>query len=106
GCRGPSSNCMTACAASTQAIGEAFEIIRRGDADAMIAGGAHSMIHPLGITGFIRLTAMSARRDDPTHAARPFDRTRDGFVMGEGAGMMILESLEHAKARGARPLAE
>ncbi len=106
GCRGPSSNCMTACAASTQAIGEAFEIIRRGDADVMLAGGTHSMIHPLGITGFIRLTAMSARRDDPTHAARPFDRTRDGFVMGEGAGMLILETLEHASARGARPLAE
>ncbi len=106
GCRGPSSNCMTACAASTQAIGEAFEIIRCGDADAMVAGGAHSMIHQLGMTGFIRLTAMSSRRDDPSHAARPFDATRDGFVMGEGAGMLVLESLEHAKSRGASPLAE
>lgn len=106
GCRGPSSNCMTACAASTQAIGEAFEMIRCGDADAMVAGGSHSMIHPLGMTGFIRLTAMSPRRDDPTHAARPFDATRDGFVMGEGAGIVILESLEHASARGATPLAE
>lgn len=106
GARGPSSNCMTACAASTQAVGEAFETIRRGDADVMLAGGAHTMIHPLGMTGFIRLTAMSTRRDDPTHAARPFDRTRDGFVMGEGAGMLILESLDHALARGATPLAE
>jgi 3-oxoacyl-[acyl-carrier-protein] synthase II len=97
---------MTACAASTQAIGEAFEIIRRGDADLMLAGGAHSMIHPLGMTGFIRLTAMSKRRDDPTKAARPFDKTRDGFVMGEGAGMLVLETLDHAMARGATPLAE
>jgi 3-oxoacyl-[acyl-carrier-protein] synthase II len=105
-CRGPSSNCMTACAASTQAIGEAFELIRHGDADAMLVGGAHSMIHPLGMTGFIRLTAMSSRRDDPSHAARPFDQTRDGFVMGEGAGMLVIESLDHALARGAKPLAE
>jgi len=106
GCRGPSMNCMTACAASTQAIGEAAEIIRRGDADAMLTGGAHSMIHPLGMAGFIRLTAMSERRDDPAGASRPFDRTRDGFVMGEGAGVLVLESLEHALARGAEPLAE
>jgi 3-oxoacyl-[acyl-carrier-protein] synthase II len=106
GCRGPAFNCMTACAASTQAIGEAFEIIRRGDADVMFAGGSHTMIHPLGMTGFIRLTAMSTRRDDPTHASRPFDQTRDGFVMGEGAGMLVLESLDHALARGAAPLAE
>lgn len=104
--RGPSSNCMTACAASTQAIGEAFELIRYGDADVMLAGGAHSMIHPLGMTGFIRLTAMSSRRDDPTRAARPFDQTRDGFVMGEGSAMVVLESLEHARARGATILAE
>ncbi len=94
-CRGPTSNCMTACAASTQAMGEAFETIRRGDADVMLSGGSHSMIHPLGMTGFIRLTAMSSRREDPGHAARPFDSTRDGFVMGEGAGMLILESLDH-----------
>lgn len=106
GCRGPSSNCMTACAASTQAIGEAFELIRCGDADAMFAGGSHSMIHPLGMTGFIRLTAMSSRRTTPETAARPFDATRDGFVMGEGAGMLVLEALDHAAARGATPLAE
>jgi 3-oxoacyl-[acyl-carrier-protein] synthase II len=106
GCRGPSSNCMTACAASTQAIGEAYEILKRGNADVMFAGGAHSMIHPLGMTGFIRLTAMSRRCDTPTTAARPFDRTRDGFVMGEGAGMLVLETLDHARRRGAAPLAE
>lgn len=106
GCCGPASNCLTACAASTQAIGEAFEILRRGDADVMFAGGAHTMVHPLGVTGFIRLTALSARSDDPTTAARPFDQTRDGFVMGEGAGMLVLETLEHARARGANILAE
>ncbi len=106
GCRGPASNCMTACAAGAQSVGEACELLRRGDADVMLAGGAHSMIHPLGMTGFIRLTAMSRRADDFTHAARPFDRTRDGFVMGEGAGMLVLETEQHAKARGATILAE
>ncbi|MFG0328163.1 MAG: beta-ketoacyl-[acyl-carrier-protein] synthase family protein [Phycisphaerales bacterium JB037] len=106
GLEGPSFNCMTACAASTQSVGEAFEMIRRGDVDAMMAGGTHSMIHPLGMSGFIRLTAMSTRRDDPATASRPFDVTRDGFVMGEGAGIVILEELEHAKARGAEILAE
>jgi 3-oxoacyl-[acyl-carrier-protein] synthase II len=106
GCEGPSFNCMTACAASTQAIGEASEIIRYGDADVMFAGGAHSMIHPLGMTGFIRLTAMSDERDDPTHASRPFDLTRGGFVMGEGAGIVVLEELGHALKRGATPLVE
>jgi len=105
-CRGPSANCMTACAASTQSVGEGFEIIRRGDADAMLVGGSHSMISPVGMTGFIRLTAMSTRRDDPEHASRPFDRTRDGFVMGEGAGMLVIEGLDHARARGATILAE
>jgi 3-oxoacyl-[acyl-carrier-protein] synthase II len=102
GCRGPASNCLTACAASTQAIGEAFEIIRRGDADVMFAGGAHSMIHPLGVTGFIRLTALSSRRETPARAARPFDATREGFVMGEGAGMLVIESLEHFEATAAQ----
>jgi 3-oxoacyl-[acyl-carrier-protein] synthase II len=106
GCRGPAFNCMTACAASTQAVGEAARIIGHGDADVMFAGGAHSMIHPLGMTGFIRLTAMSVRRSSPETAARPFDQTRDGFVMGEGAGMLILESLEHAQGRGATILGE
>ncbi len=106
GARGPSSNCMTACAASTQSVGEAGQAIRRGEADVMLAGGSHSMIHLLGMTGFIRLTAMSTRRDSPETAARPFDRTRDGFVMGEGAGVLVLEDLDHALARGAEPLAE
>jgi 3-oxoacyl-[acyl-carrier-protein] synthase II len=105
-CRGPAFNCMTACAASTQAAGEAYEIIKRGDADIMLAGGEHSMIHTLGMTGFIRLTAMSTRTDEMDAASRPFDKTRDGFVMGEGAGIVVLEELEHALARGATPLAE
>jgi 3-oxoacyl-[acyl-carrier-protein] synthase II len=104
--QGPGLNCMTACAASTQSVGEAFQMLRRGDADVMLAGGSHSMIHPLGMTGFIRLTAMSTRRDEPTNASRPFDATRDGFVMGEGAGVLVLETLEHAQARGATPIAE
>ncbi|MGD9693041.1 MAG: beta-ketoacyl synthase [Phycisphaerales bacterium] len=106
GAGGPAYNCLTACAASTQAIGEATEILRRGDADVMIAGGAHTMIHPLGVTGFIRLTALSSQKDDPPRAPRPFDATRGGFVMGEGAGMLILEAADHALARGATPLAE
>ncbi|MBU3728560.1 MAG: beta-ketoacyl-[acyl-carrier-protein] synthase family protein [Phycisphaerales bacterium] len=106
GVRGPAYNCLTACAASTQAIGEAFSILRRGDADVMIAGGAHTMIHMLGITGFNRLTALSTSSGDPSRASRPFDLTRDGFVMGEGSGMLILETLEHAQARGAEPIAE
>jgi len=103
---GPGFNCMTACAASTQSIGEAFEILRDGGAEVMLAGGGHTMIHPLGMTGFIRLTAMSTRKDDPEGAPRPFDRTRDGFVMGEGAGAVVLETLEHAQRRGATILAE
>jgi 3-oxoacyl-[acyl-carrier-protein] synthase II len=103
---GPAYNCLTACAASTQAIGEAFDIIRRGEADVMISGGAHTMIHPLGVTGFNRLTALSTHEGDPAEASRPFDRTRDGFVMGEGSGIVVIEELEHALARGARPVAE
>jgi 3-oxoacyl-[acyl-carrier-protein] synthase II len=106
GARGPAFNCLTACAASAQAIGEATEILRRGDADVMISGGAHSMIHPLGVTGFIRLTALSVANDDPPRASRPFDLHRNGFVLGEGAGVVILETLEHAQARGAPILAE
>jgi len=99
--QGPNVNCLTACAASSQAIGEAVEIIRRGEADAMLAGGTHTMIHPFGVTGFNLLTALSTRNDEPTKASRPFDRNRDGFVLGEGAGMVVLEALEHARARGA-----
>ena len=106
GARGPAYNCLTACAASTQAIGEASSILRGGEADVMIAGGAHTMIHVLGVTGFNRLTALSTSKEDPCKASRPFDLTRGGFVMGEGAGMVILETLEHARARGVKPLAE
>lgn len=104
--QGPSFNTLTACAASTQAIGEAAHLIRHGDADIMISGGAHSMLHPLGLTGFDKLTALSTRNDDISTASRPFDRTRDGFVLGEGAGIVILEELEHARKRGAAILAE
>lgn len=104
--QGPNFNTLTACSASTQALGEASIMIRRGDADLMISGGAHSMIHPLGVTGFNRLTALSERNDSWQTASRPFDRTRDGFVLGEGAGILILEEYESAKRRGARLLAE
>ena len=103
---GPNYNCLTACAASSQALGEALELIRCGDADMMISGGSHSMIHPYGITGFNLLTALSQNNADPKKASRPFDATRDGFVIGEGAGMLILEELGHAKKRGARIYAE
>jgi 3-oxoacyl-[acyl-carrier-protein] synthase II len=101
GARGPNSNCLTACAASSQAIGEAFEMLRRGDADVMLSGGTHSMIHPFGVTGFNLLTALSTRNDEPTRASRPFDRDRDGFILGEGAGMLVLEEREHARKRRA-----
>ncbi|HOB73891.1 MAG TPA: beta-ketoacyl-[acyl-carrier-protein] synthase family protein [Phycisphaerae bacterium] len=103
---GPTFNTLTACAASTQAIGEATNLIRRGDADVVVSGGTHSMIHPFGVTGFNRLTALSTRNDSCITASRPFDRTRDGFVLGEGAGILILEEYEHAKARNAPMLAE
>jgi len=106
GIEGPAINILTACAASTQAIGEATMIIRRGDADVMMTGGAHSMIHPYGVTGFNRLNALSTKNDEITTASRPFDLTRDGFVLGEGAGILILEDYEHAKNRGANILAE
>ncbi len=106
GARGPARSCLTACAASTQAIGEATMLIRRGDADIMIAGGAHSMIHPLGVTGFNRLTALSTRNDSPETASRPFCGSRDGFVLGEGAAILILESLSSARRRSASILAE
>ncbi|WP_425397418.1 beta-ketoacyl-[acyl-carrier-protein] synthase family protein [Aeoliella sp.] len=99
--QGPNVNCLTACAASSQAIGEATEMIRRGDVDAMLSGGAHSMIHPFGVTGFNLLTALSERNDDPQAASRPFDMERDGFVLGEGAAMVVLEEYEHARERGA-----
>lgn len=104
--QGPNLNCLTACAASSQAIGEATEIIRRGDAEVMLSGGAHSMIHPFGVTGFNLLTALSTCNEDPEKASRPFDRNRDGFVLGEGSGMLILEELERARARGANVYGE
>jgi 3-oxoacyl-[acyl-carrier-protein] synthase II len=104
--QGPNANCLTACAASSQAVGEATEIIRRGEADVMLSGGTHSMIHPFGVTGFNLLTALSTNNDDPQGASRPFDRLRDGFVLGEGAAMVVLEELEHAKARGAEIIGE
>lgn len=103
---GPNFNCLTACAASSQAIGEAAQLIRHGDADVMLSGGSHSMIHPLGLTGFNLLTALSTRNEEPGKASRPFDARRDGFVLGEGAGMLVLEELEHAKKRGATIFAE
>ena len=99
--QGPNLNCLTACAASSQAIGEASEIIRRGDADVMLSGGTHSMIHPFGVTGFNLLTALSENNEVPEKASRPFDRLRDGFVLGEGSAMVILEEYEQAKKRGA-----
>jgi 3-oxoacyl-[acyl-carrier-protein] synthase II len=104
--QGPNSNCLTACAASSQAVGEAVEMIRRGDADLMMSGGTHSMIHPFGVTGFNLLTTLSQNNDNPTKASRPFDRDRDGFVLGEGAAMVVLEEYEHAKKRGAKIYAE
>ncbi|MHC5082374.1 MAG: beta-ketoacyl-[acyl-carrier-protein] synthase family protein [Planctomycetota bacterium] len=106
GARGISRSCLTACAASTQAVGEAAMLVRSGKADVMIAGGTHSMIHPLGVTGFNRLTALSTRNDSPTTASRPFSATRDGFVLGEGAAIVILETLESAQKRGVEILAE
>jgi 3-oxoacyl-[acyl-carrier-protein] synthase II len=106
GARGPTRSCLTACAASTQAVGEAMMLIRGGDADVIIAGGVHSMIHPLGLTGFNRLTALSTRNDSPQTASRPFSASRDGFVLGEGAAILILESLSSAQKRGVQILAE
>jgi len=103
GLQGPAYSCLTACAASTQAIGEACDLIRLGRADLMLAGGTHSMIHPLGVTGFNLLTAISTGpKDEPWRASRPFDRDRGGFVLGEGSTMLVLEELQHALARGAR----
>ncbi len=106
GMRGPNYAVVTACASGTNAIGEAMEIIRRGDADAMIAGGSEAGIVPIAIAGFNKMEAMSKRNDDPERASRPFDLNRDGFVLGEGSAQLLLESLEHAKERGAKILAE
>jgi 3-oxoacyl-[acyl-carrier-protein] synthase II len=106
GARGPNSSVATACAAGTHAVGDAFKIIKRGAADAMITGGVESVITPTCIAGFNAMKAMSTRNDDPQRASRPFDRDRDGFVVGEGCGMLILESLEGALNRGAHIYAE
>ena len=106
GTKGPLSSTCTACAAGSDAIGQAFEILRRGDADAMFAGGSEAPISPVGLAGFAAARTLSRRNDDPTAASRPFDAGRDGFVMGEGAGCLLLEELEHARARGARVYAE
>ena len=102
GARGPNMSVVTACASSGNAIGEATEMIRRGSAKAIITGGAEATITPLAVAGFSSMKALSFRNDDPEHASRPFDLTRDGFVMGEGSGILILEEYEFAKARGAR----
>ncbi|KXG79003.1 beta-ketoacyl-ACP synthase II [Thermotalea metallivorans] len=101
GAKGPNTTVVTACASSTNSIGEAFRIIQRGDGDIMITGGAEASITPLSIAGFCSMKAMSTRNDDPKGASRPFDKDRDGFVMGEGAGILIMEELEHALKRGA-----
>jgi 3-oxoacyl-[acyl-carrier-protein] synthase II len=106
GAKGPNEATATACTSSAHSIGDAFRIIQRGDADAMIAGGAEAAITPLSVGGFAAMKALSTRNDDPTHACRPFDKDRDGFVCGEGAGILVLEELEFAKARGANILAE
>ena len=106
GAKGPNSATCTACSASAHAIGDAWEIIRRDDADVMIAGGSEAAITPMGIGGFAAMRALSTRNDEPARASRPFDMERDGFIMGEGAGVVILEELEHAKRRGAPIYAE
>lgn len=106
GAKGPNTTTVTACATGSHSIGESFRLIQRGDADAMICGGAEATIRPTGMAGFCAMRAMSTRNDEPEKASRPFDVDRDGFVMGEGAGILILESLEHAEKRGAKIYAE
>ncbi|NEP88984.1 MAG: beta-ketoacyl-ACP synthase II [Okeania sp. SIO2C2] len=106
GAKGPNSCSVTACASGSNAIGDAFRLIQRGFAQAMICGGTESAVTPLGLAGFASAKALSTRNDDPAHASRPFDRDRDGFVMGEGGGILILEELEYALSRGARIYAE
>lgn len=106
GAKGPNTTAVTACATGTHSIGDSYKLIQRGDADVMICGGAEATIRPIAVAGFSNMRAMSTRNEEPEKASRPFDTDRDGFVMGEGAGVLILESLEHATARGARIYAE
>ena len=106
GAKGPNSATCTACSASAHAVGDAFELIRRGDADAMIAGGSEAAITPMGVGGFAAMRALSTRNDEPDKACRPFDRERDGFIIGEGSGVIVLEERESARERGAKIYAE
>ncbi|MHA1571043.1 MAG: beta-ketoacyl-ACP synthase II [Alphaproteobacteria bacterium] len=106
GIRGPNFSAVSACASANHSMGMAFRFVRQGEADVMISGGTEAAVSPLGLAGFCAAGALSKRNDDPQHASRPFDKDRDGFVMGEGAGIVVMEELEHAKTRGARIYAE